>query len=44
MNKPYCNLIDGPMGRGSYDDNDWSWYDMSCFNPDCITPGYDCGY
>ncbi|ESU15839.1 hypothetical protein FGSG_09288 [Fusarium graminearum PH-1] len=44
-NRPYCKLLDGPQVRDAGDDTAWRWYDMSCFNPDCVAPpGYECGY
>ncbi|KAM0562859.1 hypothetical protein ACHAPJ_001699 [Fusarium lateritium] len=45
LNKPFCELVDAPHGRDDSDDTPWMWYDLSCFNPDCLPPpGHDCGY
>lgn len=43
LNQPFCEFVDAVQGRDDEDDTPWQWYDLSCFNPDCLPPN-ECGY
>lgn len=45
INNPFCELLDAPQARADNDETSWLWYDLKCFNPDCVSPpGNECDY